>query len=465
MIDDGTRRYRKAYNTFARKNGKTTTSALLSLYACIADGERHPQCFFVATKEAQARVGVDDARKLVWATPGADGVIDVLARSLVAKKGGGIIMALGSNSRTQDGFDPHFGLIDEYHEHVSDKMLNVIQSGQGARRQPMLHIVTTAGFYKSNPCYGYQKMVQQVLEQSLTDDSTFGIIHTSDDGDDWNDKETWVKSNPNLGVSVYGHYMDIQYTEAVNYGGEKEVDFLTKNLNIWTDAAKTWIRTEDWDASGSPLNLDDFNDRICYGGLDLAAVEDFNAFSLVFPGEDGNYQIFNWFWIPEHTVRNRIHKGLSGLREWIRAGHVFVTDGNTVDHEAIGRFIAKCHARFDIQSISYDRWGAVPIVLQLQDDGLEMEKFGQGYASMSLPTKMFKKLIMERRLNHGNNPVLNWMRSNVVIKTDEAGNEKPDKDKSDEKIDGVVSSVMAIGNMLSHMGETSAYLTRGMDFY
>lgn len=456
QIEDGYRRFFKSYKSVARKNGKTTEGAAKSLYMSSLDGEIGAQNYFVATKEDQAKIGFNDAWKIIKATPGLlkdrkhpKGQFEVYKKSVYVPFTESFMQPVGSDSDTQDGFDPHYALIDEYHAHKTDGMLDVMESGMGARRQPMIDIITTAGFNKEYPCFGFQKMVSDILEGKIENDSIFGLIYSLDTTgpvkDDWQDEETWIKANPNLGASVYIKNLRKFFKEAKEQGGNKEVNFKTKNLNIWTDAEDTWIPDELWGQNGSPIDRNGLIDRPCYGGLDLAVVEDFSALSLRFPMDDGTFKHLYYFWIPEETVARRIDKGLSSLRNWINDGFVKVTSGNVTDFDVIQSDIIKLSQKYRIQSIGADRNLASQLINNLIENGIPVTGFNQGMVSMSHPTKEYEREIRAGRHNHGGNPVMRWMIGNVSVKRDHNGNYRPDKDKSSEKIDGVVADIMAWG--------------------
>lgn len=463
--ENGTRRFRKSYLALARKNGKTTLCAGKALYAAALDGESGAQVYFVATKEDQAKIGFLDSKNIISRSPSLAGELQTLAKSIYVPFNGSFIKPLGSDSETQDGLDPSYGIIDEYHAHPNDKMLNVIETGMGARRQPMIDIITTAGFKKEYPCFGFQKMVKSILEGDIDNDSVFGLIYGLDEEEaeqDWENPDIWVKANPCLNESVYlDNLLDFCRT-ARDQGGEKEVEFKTKHLNIWTDAAKTWISAEHWDMCKSSTRLSELSNRVCYAGLDLASTEDFCSLSLIFPLENGKYFTESFAFIPEDTLSRRIDRGLSSLRSWITDGHVIATPGNVTDYDYIHKKVMECYQRFDLRSLAFDRFNSSQLISNLANEGIICTPFGQGTVSMSFPTKEFKRLILKGDLLHSGNPVMRWQRGNVVITQDAAENEKPDKRKSEEKIDNIVASIMALGECLNAQQHESVYEKQGL---
>lgn len=450
---DGTRRFRRSYKEVARKNGKTTESAIKALYHLFLDGENGAQLLVGATKEEQAMICTHDIGMIAEATPWIRKRVKLIKYRDIVKRviyGTSFAAAIGSDSKRQDGYDVSFGIIDEFHEHPTDKTVNILESGTGARRQPMIDIITTAGFNAHGPCASLRKVCVDILKGIKKDEEQFALIFCMDEEDDWQDPENWVKSNPNLGVSVKPEFLPGRFIQAMNEGGTKEVDFKTKNLNMWTNSAATWIKDEEWRACGS----DDFPDltgKICYGALDVGPVRDATAYSLYFPDQYVGH-VLTWYFMPEDNVEDRVKEGFS-YDKWIQNGYMITTPGNVTDHAYVFDFILKLHEKYDIQSSAYDRAFSIGIILPLVEGGAIMNPYGQGFVSMSTPTKALERMVIsnkkEVKIVHDNNPVTRWMISNIAIKKDPAGNIKIDKDKSIEKVDGPVSIVMALGEYLN----------------
>ena len=446
---DGTRRFRKAYCEIARKNGKTEEGGGLSVYMLMADGEEGAEVYNAATKKEQAKLVFKSAKKMAEQlkkdSHSAGKRLGTSLNSVYDLQTSSNIEPLASDSEKQDGLNPHLGAIDEYHAHKTSDILEVLETGMGAREQPLLFVITTAGFNKQGPCYKLRKVVCDVLEGKKHDDSLFGIIYTLDEEDDWEDETKWIKSNPNIGRTPFWSYMKDQYTKALNEGITKEVQFKTKNLNIWTDSSMSWINDEDW-MKCDKGELPDLVGKECYGGLDLASVSDFNSLSLNFPVQEGLEErcSLHFFWIPEETARKKSDK--ADYLQWIRDGFIKTTPGDVIDHKFIIKDIDDIMVKYQIQAIGFDRHMAYSGVIQeLQDLEAPMVEFGQGYVSMSEPTKTLERLIKSEGFNHAGNPVMRWMMGNIEIKIDPADNIKIDKGKSQEKVDGPVSYVMALG--------------------
>jgi phage terminase large subunit-like protein len=280
-----------------------------------------------------------------------------------------------------------------------------------------------------------------VLSGNIKDDALFSVIYTLDEGDDWTDPAVWAKANPNWGISVNPRQLEQGLTEAKEFV-HKEVEFKTKLLNVWTDTAMTWISDSDWKACDG---LDDLEGALCYGGLDLASTGDFCAFSLYFPEF---HAIRSWYWLPVDTAYKRKDAAGQSIRQWAADGHIELTDGNVTDYSFIKARVIQLAQQYDIKDIAFDRFNSSQLVIELQNEGLQMFPFGQGFVSMSAPTKELERLTKDKQLRHAGNPVTRWMMGNIMLRTDPAGNIKIDKAKSGDKVDGPVSIVMALGTCM-----------------
>lgn len=459
MRETGGRRFRTSYKEIARKNGKTTECAVKALAHLKLDSEYGAQVYFAATKEDQAKIGFKDVQEIVKATPHMSELYKVNVKSVSMDSS--FIKPLGSDSNTQDGFDPSYGIIDEYHAHPTSGMLNVLESGMGARLSPLIDVITTAGYNKTYPCYtDMRKTSIDVLRGIKIDETHLAIIYELDQDDDWQDESNWIKSNPNLGVSVRLDFLRDRFVKARNEGGSKEVDFKTKNLNIWTDSERTWIPDELWRSNNRGET--DVTGLPCWGGLDLASTRDITALVLVFVTEEDNYIVKCHFYIPEVAVKERNTEGIQ-YADWANKGLLTVTPGNVTDYNYIKADIMKLANQYNIRGIAYDRWNASQLVVDLADNGIEMVQWGQGFSSMSAPTKELERLVMLGKVNHEGNEVLRWMCSNVLLKIDSAGNAKIDKAKSTEKVDGMVALTMALGLRISTGGETGISMYESAD--
>ena len=457
---DGTRRFRRAYVEVARKNGKTTLAAGLSLYMLTSDGEPRAEVYSVAAVRDQAKICFNDAKQAVI---GSDlkKYVKVWSKALTQEDTASTYQALSSDAGIHDGYSPSCVIVDEYHAHPNNDMFDVMVSGTGARRQPLMFIITTAGFNKNYPCYEFRKNAINVLRGVVDDDSLFVAIFTMDAEDEWDDPANWVKANPNIGVSVDADYIAEQVHDAKNRP-EAVRNVKTKHLNMWVDAEKTWILDEKWQLCAGETDREDLLGRPCWGGLDLANVSDMTAFVLMFH-ENDRYQVLPFFWIPEETLREKVRSSNASFEAWVNAGYVTVTPGNVTDYDFVEADILRICAQYDVRAIAYDRWNSSQAVIDLQNEGLEMTPFGQGYASMSTPTKEFERLVLTGLMEHFGNPVLRWQLASVAIATDPAGNIKVDKRKSSQKVDGIVAAVEALGQLMTDMaGDNNPYAGRGL---
>lgn len=461
MKADGTRRFRYVYVEIARKNGKTALSAGIGLYMLFADGEARPEVYSAATVKDQARICFSDAVEIVKKTD-LKNYLSPYRNSIVYELKGGTMKPLSSDYGTHDGLNPSCGIIDEFHAHKDSGMFDVIKSAFGARRQPLMFIITTAGFNKNGACYAYRSNVIKILQGINEDDSLFGIIYTLDSKEEWDNPKMWIKSNPNLGVSVFPEYLADQVNDAKNRP-EAVRNVMTKNVNLWVDAEKTWILDDMWQKCIGTTDIKSLRGCKCWGGLDLSNVSDITAFVLLFH-ENEKFQLLPFFWIPEDKMLEKIRKENINYDKWSSLGFVKVTAGNVLDYDFVKADILQIAEIYDLQSTAYDRWNASQTIIDLQNEGMECSPFGQGYGSMGAPTKEFEKMVLTEKIEHFGNPVLRWMMASTVVKTDPAGNIKPDKEKSSQKIDGIVASIMALGEWMTAQAEedNNPYNQRGM---
>lgn len=458
---DGTRRFRYAYIEIARKNGKTALSAGVGLYMLFADGESRPEVYSAATVKDQAKICFADAVEIVRATD-LKHYLTPFRNSIVYEARGGMMKPLSSDYGTHDGLNPSCGIIDEFHAHRDSGMFDVIKSAFGARRQPLMFIITTAGFNKSGACYAYRENVIKVLREVNEDDTLFGIIYTLDTNEEWDDPRMWIKSNPNLGVSLSADYLADQVRDARNRP-EAVRNVMTKNLNLWVDAERTWILDDAWQKCVGTTSPDELRGCACWGGLDLSNVSDITAYVLLFH-ENDRFQLVPYFWIPEEKMLEKIRRENINYDRWVADGYVTVTPGNVIDYDFVKADILRRTADYDLRSSAYDRWNASQTIIDLQNEGMVCNPFGQGYGSMSAPTREFEKLVLTGRIEHFGNPVLRWMLASTVVKSDPAGNIKPDKERSTQKIDGIVASIMALGEWMTAQAahERNPYENRGL---
>lgn len=462
--DDGTRRFRTVFCAVGRKNGKSAICSGLGLACLDFDDEPAAEVYFSATKRDQARICHVEAERMAKASPHLKKRIGIHRNNLHVKATGSKAEPLSSEARSLDGLSPHCAIIDEYHAHKDAEIFHVLKSATGARSQPIIAVVTTAGWNIDGPCHQLQRTCQDVLQGIKEDDSLLPLIYCLDEDDDWTDQETWIKANPSLGATISLDYLQEQFTQATNYGSTEEANFKTKHLNEWVSSAEAWIKDEDWMACGIEEIDIDPKSLTWYGGLDLASVSDFCALVLVAELPDGRLLARRWYWLPEHALDVRMDRDDAQIYHKMMGLDYFgVTPGNVTDYSALRQAISGYHVkdgtvrhdegcimdRYQVHSIAYDRWNSTTLVAQLTGDGVKMDPIGMGYASQSAPLRELERLVLEKSLVHEDDPVLRWMVGNVTIQRDPAGNVKLDKAKSSEKIDGVMALNCAVAQWMT----------------
>ena len=457
------RRFRYSYLEVARKNGKSTFAAGIGLYLLSVDGEPGAEVYTAATKRDQARITHAEATRMVKSSPALRKRLKIFKDNIHIVDTASKFEPLGRDADTMDGLNVHGAIIDELHAHKSGELYDILDTATGAREQPLLFSITTAGMDTHSICYELHEYTQNILEGKVEDDSHFGMIYALGDDDDWEDERNWPKANPNLGVSVSLDNLRIQANKAKEAPTRLNA-FLRLRMNRWVSAVSRWVDPDKWRACGTPVSVDGLRGRTCYGGLDLSSTTDISAFVLVFPpdGADDPYRVLCRFWIPEEAMHIRSKRDRVPYDVWVHQGWIEATPGNVIDYDYILAAIDEDAERFDLRLTAYDRWGATKLSNDLQNAGHEIAQFGQGYASMSGPMKELEKLYLSGKLAHGGNPVLNWMAGNLVARMDPAGNLKPDKEKSREKIDGMVALIMGVALATSEAATDSVYEERGV---
>lgn len=470
---DWVRVVKTVYEKVARKNGKSAILAFLSLYMECMDGEQSPEIYVGATKEAQAKILWEQAHQFVFKSIKLRKMgFHNTQREIRFPKNMGVFRFLGGDSKTLDGLNPNFSALDEYHGHPTDGVREVLESAMGARSQPLMYIITTAGFNIVSPCKLYEDVCKQILEGQKTDDSTFIMIHELDEEDDWEDSENWVKANPNLGVSISMDYLKTEYEKAKNQPS-KVPNFKTKHLNIWVDAPSTWIPSEVWKRNKvAEIPLSKFKEFGSYSALDLSTTIDITAYvALSEPDENKDRYLKAFFFCPLDTIDKRSKEDKAPYRQWVDEGYLIATPGNTVDYDYVEDKIKETYYQYGVKEIQIDRYNASHIAGNLLEAGLDAVFYSQSMASMSLPTKIFEKLVTEGKIKHDGNPVLEWMLAGVIIYTDANGNIKIHKGKSNtngkKKVDGIVATVMALGASISldDTSDNSAYNNTDNEIY
>ena len=459
----GLRKYRQCYIEIPRKNGKSTLAAAVALYILFADSERGAEVYSCAGDRSQASIIFDIAKSMVQNNLQLKDRAEIYRSSIVNPVKGNTYRALSADAKLQHGHNAHAILFDELHTQPTHELYHTMKTSMGARTQPLLICLTTAGSSKTdgNICWEIHDYACKVRDEIICDEQFLPVIYAADDEDDIEKESTWKKANPNYGVSIRKEYIKAEAQMAMDLPSY-ENSFRRLHLNQWTTNEVKWLSDDQWMKCDEQLHIEKLANKNCFGGLDLSSVRDLSALTLVFPMDDGSIHVLPFYWLPQMTAQERSKKDKVPYLEWARQGFIELTDGDVQDYEFIRHKINDLALKYNINSVAYDRWNSSQLVLQLQDDGAKMNPFGQGFASMSAPTKEMEKMVLKKKIVHGGNPVLRWQIQNVQLRTDPAGNCKPDKQRSSEKIDGVVSLVMGLGEWMSEDIGSSIYDSRGI---
>jgi phage terminase large subunit-like protein len=455
---DGTRRFRVVYEEIPRKNGKSTKLAGIGLLGLIADGEPGAEIYSAATKKDQARIIFGDAVMMRRKSPELRDAIGERKNNLHVEQTASKFEPLSSDERTLDGLNPHMVLVDELHKHKSRALLDVLDTALGARRQPLLWIITTAGTDDPESVYATENAyAQQVLEGVVADDSFFAFIATIDKGDRWDDPIAWAKANPNLGVSCKLEDLERQALKASKSPPALKA-FKRLRLNVRTGEAGRYIDMEVWRRNGiARFDPEILKGRRCYGGLDLSSKIDLSAWVLLFPpiGDETRWRIVPRFWMPSDTIEAKSDRDRVQYQRWVDDHLIDVTTGNIIDHSEIELQILADAKLYDIQSAAFDPWNAAQLTVSLVSHGLPLCEFIQGLRTYTAPTKELEAMLLAEKLDHGNNPVLDWMAANLAVQEDKNLNRMPTKRHSIGRIDGMTALIMAIGRSMNE--EASPY--------
>jgi phage terminase large subunit-like protein len=475
---DGTRRYRRVIVWIPRKNGKTELAAGVSLLALMGDGEMGGQAYSIATDKDQAKIVFDKATIMVGYSEPLKKHLTCFKPSIFCAELNASFKPLSGSPKGKHGLSPSFFVGDEVHEWESGDLYTFVHQGTGARRQPLEFLISTAG---KKDGYGWElwNECQDILNGESEDEETLVVIFAADAEDDWTDEATWRKANPNLGVSPKLDYLKAECAKARRLP-RLENAFKQYHLNMWSEQAVRWLPLEDWDKCGlADITAEPVRDgqrrivndrwktlheslrtRRCYAGLDLSTSRDLTAWVLVFPPEEEGGR---WIWLPrifmpEANIEDRVKRDKAPYDLWIKSGALIQTPGNVTDYGRMkAQIFADCET-FKVEQIAIDRWNATQLAVELQDEALPVTLFGQGYASMSAPSKELERQILGGLIDHGGHPALRWCAGNVAVETDAAENIKPTKAKSTERIDPLVAGIMGLGVAMAGSTDDAAAL-------
>lgn len=485
--DDGKRLIREVLLCMAKKGGKSEVGGATGVLMTFFDGEPGAECYSAANSLDQAEFSWNAGATMCEQLQKDDEDFAALCRvynsvnnrKIICNETGSFFKTIAAENRTLDGVNPHFALIDEFHAARDDSIPKNLRSGMVGRSQPLLMYVTTRGFNPLGELARLEHKHINLLEGKVKDDSAMSLIFAFDPEDeerlkaDWGkqiediDTTYWGKSNPGLGVAPSLRGLQSMYTDAVNEGVSAQVNFFTKNMNIWVRQEKTWIADNVWMTGAKKINMEALRNRMCFGAFDLSASRDLTAYGLLFPpeGEGGDFVFICRYYIPEDGADTRAKRDQVPYLDWAKAGLVTLTEGNITDQDRIKADIIEDGGTYQIESIHYDRWQSDKLAIELRDEGANVLPCAQTVTVFNEPIRMIEALIEQGQLAHGGDPVLRWMVGNAVIKYSN-GLCKFDKDKSIEKIDGLVVMAMCFVGYLNWLAKNnfSIYNDRDLNF-
>lgn len=444
-----TRKYKTAHISVARKNGKTTLAAVIALFAEIADGEPAASVIMAANSREQAHIDFDTAAVFGRQLDPKHKDIRVLRNEILFDRTNSNLKVISADASTGDGLNPSVCVQDEIHEAPDSKLYDVLKSGQGFREQPLMLSITTAGFRIGGFCHQLEDYCKEVLQGVKTDDSLFALLYTLDAGDDWTDERNYIKSNPNLGVTVKVEWLREQVQQARN-STAMEVGVRTKNLNQWVSSSSIWIPSEVIAQAMKEVDMSEFtkkNNYLVYVGFDLASVSDITALTFLFIDPDNEEYIFKTFYyLPKTALEGKYNSEL--YKMWAQKGYLILTDSPTTDYNYIKNQMNYWYQLLPIEKVSYDSWNATQMVNDLIGEGYNMKPYSQSIGNFNRPTKELERLLLSGKVVMDKNPITRWMFDNVELKVDINGNCKPVGDHMSKKIDGTISMLNALGGYL-----------------
>lgn len=456
---DGTRKYRRVYVEIPRKNGKSQIAAGIALLLLFSDDEMGAEIYSAASDRDQAKIVFQAAHDMVSGSEELSKRSDSLKMNISVESTKSFYRVLTSEVGTKHGLNAHGVIFDELHTQKTRDLWDVLTTSVGARTQPMVFAITTAGYDKNSICWEQHDYAVKVLEGTIDDPEFYPLIFAAPDDADWTDPEVWSKANPSLGDTILPDYIEAECKRAQETPGYVNT-FRRLQLNQWTESYSRWLNIEAWNENGEPIDPAELEGEMCWGGLDLSTTTDLSAFVLVFP-RNGGFAVLCWFWVPAENILARSRQDRAPYDVWVEQGWIEATEGNVIDYDFIEAKVLALGNIYNIQEIGYDKWNAISLVNHLMDEGLEMVQVIQGYASLSGASKELEKLVVSQGLYHGGNPVLRWCAANVVIESDPAGNIKPSKRHSTERIDGIAALVNALSRAIGGEDGGSVYDGRG----
>ena len=453
---DGLRQYRTALLMLPRKNGKSELAGALAVYFLLFDGEMGGEVYSAAADRDQATLVFNAAATMIRNDPELLARVDIIdsQKRIVHRASGSFYRAISAEAYSKHGFNASVVIYDELHAAPTRDLWDVLATSQGARAQPVLMAITTAGYDRHSILWELYAHARKVLENPDLDPTFLPILYEAAADADWTDETIWRAANPALGDFRSLDDMRIMCARAKEIPAQENT-FRRLYLNQWTEQANRWLTLESWDACRAPIDPAALRGRPCFVGMDLSSTKDLTALVAVFPDPDADgFDVLAQFFVPVDGMRSRATRDRVPYEQWAREGVLQATPGPTVDYDAVRNAVLAWASDYQVRMVAYDPWNATDLVKRLeQQDGIPCVPMRQGFGSLSAPTKSLEKSILNRTLRHDGHPVLRWNISNVAVESDPAGNLKPSKDKSTEKIDGVVALIMAV-DLLDRNGRT-----------
>lgn len=460
---DGTRRYRQSLVYVARKNGKTTLAAGILLYMLFCDNEPGAQVISAAADRAQAALVFRQAAGMVRQDSILRRAARIYIHSIVRCDGISTYKTISADAYTKHGFNCHAAVIDELHAQPNRELVDTITTSTGSRRQPLVLMITTADYERESICNEIHDYAIRVRDRIFDDPAFLPVIYEAPKDADWKDPAVWAAVNPNLDVSLQREYLEMECRRAQETPGYENA-YKRMHLNMRTEQSKRWLKMERWDLCGGAVDAEGLKGADCYAGLDLGATSDLTSLCLLFPCDEG-FKALWWHWCPREVALLRDRKDRVPYMAWAQQGWLELTEGDEMDYGHIRKRINEIAQEYHIRDLAADRlFQGAQLCQNLVSDGFEVVPFGQGFYTMAAPTTEFERLVNKGGLRHGDNPMMKWQASNVAVKMDEAGNLKPDKAKSADKIDGIVAAIMALGRATQGGDPRSIYETGGIQY-
>ena len=462
------RQFRSVFVELPKKQGKSELAAAIALYLLCADNEDGAEIYGCANDRKQAGIVFDVAKDMVLMNKTLRKVCKIIEsqKRILFPPTRSYYSAMSAEVSTKYGLNVHGCIFDELLGQRDRELYDVMTSGSGAaRRQPLNFIITTAGRDRTSICWEMHSKALDILEDRKIDTTFYPVVYSANDDVDWTSEDVWQATCPSLGKTVTMDFMR-NLCESAKQDSAEEMNFRQFFLCQWVYSAVRWLPMDKYDLGADAIDMDALKGRKCYGGLDLASTSDIAAFVLIFPPDDetkDKYIVLPFFWIPKENIPKRVKKQGVHYDKWVREGYLNATEGHVIHYSFIEQKILALRTMYEIQEIAFDDWGATQMIQRLSEmDGIEYVAFRQGYKSLSAPSKELMRLVLDEKLQHGGHPVLRWMFNNVFVESDAAGNIKPSKEKSSEKIDGAVASIMALDRAQRRTERGSVYDGRGL---